>query len=237
MSEKRDRRTYKVVEIGERGNVFAVLLDGKAAKTARGAGLALPTRRLAEAVAEEWRRQSDRLDPRTMMLTHLAYFAIDGVGSERGKIVEHAMGFGRTDAVCYRAEAPEELGLRQKETWDPLLEWADETFGLRLAADAGIAYIEQPADALLRIQELAAGLDDFALAAFDVAASATGSFVLALALVKGHKSAEHVFEAALLEELYQAKTWGRDAEAEARRRKLHDELLAVEGFIRLLRRP
>lgn len=235
MSGKRERRAYKVVEVAQCGSGYALELDGTVAKTPGGADLVLPTRGLAGAIAEEWRRQRDHLDPRAIMLTRLAYFAIDAVRFERGKIVEHAIGFGRTDVLCYRAEAPEALGVRQKETWDPMLEWARETFGLRLATDSGIAYIEQPSDALPRIQELAAAFDDFALAAFDAAATATASFVLALALVNGRASADTVFEAALLDELWQARTWGRDADAEARRLKLRDELLAVEGFVRLLR--
>ncbi|HEY3778154.1 MAG TPA: ATP12 family protein [Rhizomicrobium sp.] len=228
------RRFYKHVGIDESDYGFVLLLDAKPAKTPRGAPLALPTRALAEAVAEEWRGQGERLEPGTMMLTHLAYSAIDRLGQDRGKVIEHALGFGRSDALCYRAEAPEALAARQKEIWDPLLHWAFDSLGLRLAADAGIAYIEQPADAFLRMQELIAQLDDFTLAAFDAAATATGSFMLALALIKGHESAEKAFQAAQLEELYQAEVWGRDAEAEARRLRLREELMAIGRFMGLL---
>jgi chaperone required for assembly of F1-ATPase len=232
---KKLRRSYKDVAVGERDDGFALLLDAKPAKTPAGAPLALPTRGLAEAGAEEWRGQGERLEPTTMMLTHLACSAIDRVGRGRGKVIEHALGFGRGDVLCYRAEAPDELAKRQKEIWDPLLHWAHESCGLRLAADAGIAYIEQPADALLRMQELVAQLDDFTLAAFDAAATATHSFVLALALVRGKLGAEEAFEAAQLEELYQAEKWGSDAEAEARRKRLREELMAIGRFVRLLR--
>ncbi|MGH6887695.1 MAG: ATP12 family chaperone protein [Rhizomicrobium sp.] len=235
MSERAVRRFYKDVQFGERDGGFVLLLDGKPAKTPHRAPLVLPTRRLAETIADEWRGQGERIDPRTMKLTGLAHSAIDRAGRERGKVIDHAMSFGRSDLLCYRAEAPEALARRQSETWDPLLEWAHDGRGLRLTADAGIVYIEQPADALLRMQELTAGFDDFTLAAFEAAATVTGSFVLALALVEEHESADAVFEAAQLEELYQVEVWGREAEAEARRQRMREELRAIERFLGLLK--
>lgn len=228
------RRSYSKVGVGENGDSFAVTLDGAGAKTSGGALLLLPTRPLAEAVAEEWRGQRERLDPATMMLTRLAYAAIDQVGPARGQAIGHALAFGRSDVLCYRVERPEALAERQRQTWNPLLEWARAEFGLRLIVDEGIASTQQPADALLRMQELTAGMDDFRLAAFDAAATGTCSFVLALALVKRHLGAEHAFAAAQLEELFQAETWGRDTEAEAWRTRLRAELGAVERFIAAL---
>lgn len=229
------RRFHKDVAVREREGDYALLLDGRLAKTPHGAALVLPSHALAQAVASEWRAHGERLDVRGMGLTHLVYCAIDRVGRERGKVIDHTLAFGRSDLLCYRAESPPALAVRQAKMWDPLLAWAHDTFGLRLIADAGIAWIEQPADALVRIEELAAGLDDFRLAAFDAVANATGSFVLALALVKGHVGAERAFEAALLDELYQSETWGGDAEAEDRRHRLREELEAVERYLSLFR--
>lgn len=234
MSERPVRRFYREVAVAERDGAFVILLDEKPARTLGGAAFVVPTRALAEAMADEWRGQGDPLDPATMILIRLAQAAIDHVGRRRGEVIDHALAFGRSDALCYRAEASEALAARQNAVWDPLLEWARSSCGLRLMADAGIGYIEQPADAVLRMQELAADLDDFTLAAFDAAATATGSFVFALALVEGHLSADEVFHAALLEELYQLETWGRDAEAEARRLRLGEELAAIGRFVGLL---
>jgi chaperone required for assembly of F1-ATPase len=85
------------------------------------------------------------------------------------------------------------------------------------------------------MQELVSELDDFMLATLDLAASLTGSFVIALALVERHLLAEGAFAAAQVDEIYQAEKWGRDAEAEARRAKLLAELKAVERFVQLFR--
>jgi chaperone required for assembly of F1-ATPase len=102
-------------------------------------------------------------------------------------------------------------------------------------ADAGISYIEQPVDAIVRMQEIVAGLDDFRLSSLGLSAALTGSIVIALALEEGHLPAERAFASAQLDEIFQAEKWGCDAEAETRRARLHSELKAVERFVRLLR--
>jgi chaperone required for assembly of F1-ATPase len=229
-------RFYKEAHFAEDGGDFVVLLDSKPAKTQRGARLVVPTRALAEAIAAEWNAQGERLDPARMPLTRLVNLAIDRVPDRRGEIVEHALGFGRTDLLCYRAEEPPELAARQRQIWDPLLRWALASHGIRLVSDRGIAYVEQPIDALVRMQEIVSGLDDFALVAFDTAATLSGSFVLALALCDRRVTAEEAFAAAQLDELYQAQKWGRDAEAEARRDRLLEELKTLDRFNRLFAR-
>jgi chaperone required for assembly of F1-ATPase len=231
---KRVKRFYKDVSVDRQGDDYAILLDGKAAKTLKSGRLTVPSRALAEAIATEWRAQREYIDRSTMMLTGLANAAVDRVGHERGQVIDHILAFGRNDLVCYRTEEPSTLAARQKEIWDPLLDWAWTEHGLRLMADAGIAYIEQPVDAILRMQELVAALDDFRLAALDLVAALTASLVTALALLDGRLKAQDAFAAAQLDEIYQAEKWGRDAEAEARRNRLLAELKAAEHFVRLL---
>ncbi len=63
----------------EDGGARLSLLDGKPVRTPGKAPLVLPTLALAEAVADEWRAQGERIDPATMPLTKLANSAIDGV--------------------------------------------------------------------------------------------------------------------------------------------------------------
>ena len=50
--------------------------------------LVLPTRALAEAVADEWRAQGERIDPATMPLTKLANSAIDGVVGREPAVID-----------------------------------------------------------------------------------------------------------------------------------------------------
>jgi chaperone required for assembly of F1-ATPase len=57
------KRFYKSVAVKHEGAGAALQLDGKAVRTPGKALLALPTAALAEAVAQEWRDQDERIDP------------------------------------------------------------------------------------------------------------------------------------------------------------------------------
>ena len=73
------KRFYDQVAIEDEGHGVALLLDGKKVRTPGKAPFLLPTTALAEAIAEEWRGQGERIDPQTMPLTRLANSVIDGV--------------------------------------------------------------------------------------------------------------------------------------------------------------
>ena len=77
-------------------------------KTPARAALALPTRALAEAVAEEWNAQGETLRPHTMKLTKLANTAIDRVAGNEAEVAAQILAYAN-DLLCYRAAAPAEL--------------------------------------------------------------------------------------------------------------------------------
>jgi chaperone required for assembly of F1-ATPase len=213
---------------------YTVLLDGKAVKTPKRAMLTLPNLALAEAVAEEWRGQGETIDPQTMPLTRLTFGAIDAVTRERANIAAQVLEYAKHDLLSYRAEDPPELMARQARIWDPLLDWAAETYGARLKVGYGIKHVAQPPEAIAELQQGIARYDEFELAALHTATTITSSLILALALVEEEVSAHEAFAAAALDETFQAEKWGRDTEAEQRRKRLLAELAAADCFLRLL---
>ena len=66
-------------------------------------------------------------------------------------------------------------------------------------------------------------------------ASGYSSLALAIAVLEQHVSAEDAFLLSRLEEEFQAESWGRDEEADARTEKLADEILAAGHFLDLLK--
>jgi len=234
MTRRTIEKFYKGVAVAAAEGGKTVLLDGKPVKTPGRTVLLLPTRALADAIADEWRAQGAQVVPHTMPLTGLACAALDMVPGHRGQVIDHALGFGRSDLLCYRAAVPEALAERQAQMWDPLLAWIAQAHGVRLQSDEGVAYIEQPAGAILALEKLVAALSDFELVAVDRAASLTGSLVLALALKDGRLDAGAAFRSAQVDEDFQAATWGRDALAEARRANMLDELGAAARLLELL---
>lgn len=230
------RRFYREASVGARSaEGYSIMLDGKPVRTPAGKPLALPNRKLAEAVAAEWNSQADKVDPAKMMLTKLANTAIDRVAPDRAEAIRQIVAFGRSDLVCYRAQAPDDLVERQDRIWNPLLDWASAACGVKLECAAGVGYVEQSTGAIAALEGALSRHTDLELTACHAAATLTGSGIIALALAAGRIDASQAFAAAQLDESYQTERWGRDEEAERRNRIKLDELAAIARFFELLR--
>ncbi len=228
------KRLFTMAGVEPEGDAFRIALDGRAVRTPKGAGLVVPTRKLADALAAEWNALDERIDPRALPLTKLANTAIDGVAKSRIAVLDDLARFGASDHLCYRAQAPAALAARQREAWDPWLAWAADTMGARLAVTEGIVFVSQPEVAVQALVGAAARLDNFALTAVHVAVGLTGSLVLSLALSQGRLQAEEAWAIATLDEAWQQEHSGVDAEAQARAEALQAELAhAARVFVLL----
>lgn len=229
------KRFYKQAAPVAAEDGFAVQLDARAVKTPGGRPLRVPTLALAEAVAREWQDQDGEIVPSRMPLTQLVSTALDRVGPERGHIQGQMIEYGRTDLLCYRAEAPLELVERQARQWQPLLDWARETLGADLVATEGIIAVEQSNAALEALSRRLDGYDVWTLTSAQAACAAAGSLILALALVEGRLDGDGVFALSQLDETYQIEQWGEDAQALARRRALAEDIAAAARLAALTR--
>jgi chaperone required for assembly of F1-ATPase len=216
------------------GGGHGIALDGRPIRTPGGVRLAAPNSALAEAIAAEWAAQEGEIRPLTMPMMRLAATAIDRVAAERAAIVDQIAAYGGSDLLCYRAETPAPLVERQAALWQPLLDWAAETHGARLAVTHGITHVAQEQAALDALRAAADALDDFRLAAVSQLTAGCGSLVIALAVSAGHIGAEEATAASLLDEKWQAEQWGEDAEATERRRTLAREIADAMRFLDLL---
>lgn len=228
---KRFYRTAAVAKGGMGG--FAVVLDGKPVLTPGKRPFVLPTAALAGAAAAEWNAQGSAIDPAAMPLTRLANSAIDGVAGREAAVAADITAYAGRDLLCYRAEAPEALAARQAALWNPVLRWAEVRFEARFAVTAGIMPVAQDAAVLSGVQRALDGRTAFALAALHVLTTLTGSAVLALAVAEKHLAAEAAWDAAHVDEDWQAAHWGRDAEAAARQERRRQEFSAAAKFLAL----
>jgi len=225
------KRFYKTVAAEGR----SLRLDDRVLKTPRGAPLDLPTQALAEAIAEEWRVQGEDIDPQSMPLTKLANTAIDGVVPRRDEVIAEIGAFAKHDHLCYRTDKPAELARRQREAWDPLLDWAAGRYGAPLMTAHGVTSIAQPESSLSALRKAVEVFDPFVVSALHVIASICGSLVLALAVADGRLSAEEAFALSQVDERFQAEKWGLDSEAEMRAKRLERELVTAGRFMDLSR--
>jgi chaperone required for assembly of F1-ATPase len=218
------KRFYKEVSVAPSEGGYCILLDGKPVKTPARGSLVLPTEALADGIAAEWQNQGEAIVATTMPLLRLANTVIDGVAVNRADVIAAILRFGENDLLCYRAHQPPALAARQREGWDPLLDWVRQRHGAHMKVADGMAHIDQTLDALAALREPLEDLDAFTLGGLHVIASITGSLVLALAVLEGFIPGAYAFALSRIDEIYQAEKWGEDAEAQKRAAALAQEL-------------
>jgi chaperone required for assembly of F1-ATPase len=118
---------------------------------------------------------------------------------------------------------------------DPLLAWSRTALGAELKTATGIMFVQQDDVALAALGRV---IDDipapFALAATHSVMTLTGSVILALALQRGHLDADSIWQAAHLDETYQASVWGSDDEAIARQTNRRRDFDAAVTLLKAL---
>lgn len=239
MQKTLPKRFYTEVAVGHHERGHALLLDGKPVRTPAKDHLVLPSAALAEHVAAEWRAQTDLIDPATMPLTKLANSAIDGVAKTLEATAAEVAKFAETDLVCYRAGSPAPLIEAQSAAWDPILAFAYESLGARFICAEGVMYVAQPEPAR---DAVTAAVDAIAkgpsgalkLASLSVMTTLTGSVLIALAVARSHLTAADAWAVAHVDEEFQARFWGADAEAIARRARRWQDMDAAALMYQLI---
>jgi chaperone required for assembly of F1-ATPase len=230
------KRFYQSVSIGEEGG-FTLLLDGKQAKTPAKRPLIFPVRALAEKVAQEWDAQAGEIDPTKMPMTRLANLAIDQVAEKTAGIQEEILRYAASDLVLYRAGEPEGLVATQSEHWDPIVRWARDTLRANFILAEGVNFVIQPETALAAVQvEIQDYPPPFSLAALASITQLSGSALIALMLGRGRISAVQAWNAAYVDEDWNMRQWGEDAEAVARRTARLSEFEAAAKMLTLIER-
>ncbi|MFO1124694.1 MAG: ATP12 family protein [Methylocystis sp.] len=233
------KRFYKEAVAAPTEGGYGIFLDGRRVNTPAKRPQVAPSRELAEALASEWAGQGETIDPATMPLTKLVNTALDGVEAQMAEVEAEVANYAASDLVCYRAGEPESLAAAQSAAWDPLVAFARDRLGAKLALAEGVMFVEQPQAALGAFgRALRAYIGEgpgapFRLAALHVMTTLTGSAVIALAVALGELDPARAWDAANVDEDWQMRAWGADAEAMARRAARYRELEAAATVSRL----
>lgn len=230
---KMARRFYKSAEVVGAGP-FTVQLDGRKLKTPLKRLLALERRKIATAIAEEWDKQAEEINPSSMPVTRLANTAIDRVAGREEEVAAEIVRFAGSDLICYRAEGPEDLSRREAEHWDPLLQWAEERFGARLNVIKGIVHEPQPQETLEVLKLHLLEMNPDKLCAVHNLTTLMGSALLAIAVAAQRLTPEEAWLAAHVDEDWQIEHWGNVKDALDRRSKRHREFTDTVRFLCLL---
>lgn len=229
------KRFYREARAAPLDQGWHVQLDGRPLKTQAGNPQIVPSRLLAEALAAEWAAQGDEIDPAGFVLRDLADHAIDVAGPERPALVTDLLRYAETDTLCYRAEPGEPLLERQEAVWEPLLSSAEQAYGVRFERIGGVIHRPQPAATLARMRTELEAHDAFAIAALLPLTTLSASLVIGLTALRGGTEPATLWDAANLEEDWQAEQWGIDSEAAQRRARRLGSFAAAARFAALAR--
>ncbi len=227
------KRFYKEAKAGAVDGGFAILLDGRPAKTPLGKKLLFPIELAASLSALEYEAQIGEINPSKMPVTRLANTAVDGVADQVAEVLADIRLYASSDLVCYRSEGPEALAELQSLAWDPYLEWAKSALGARFFLAQGVMPIEQPKPALDAVgKALEKYAEPFKAACLHSMTSLTGSALVALAVAEGRVTADQAWRDAHVDEDWTISQWGADEEATVRRAFRWLEMKAAADLLR-----
>ena len=228
------KRFWKEANVERSEAGWGIRLDDRPVKTPARKPLSVPSKALADAIADEWRAIEVKIDPRAMPLTGLANAAIDRVAPERQAFASGLARYAEADLACYRAEGPAALVARQEQSWDSLLAWARRRFDVDFATTSGILHVEQPPGTVEQLSHAVAALDAFHFAGLSPLVTVGGSLIAALAVLEQAMTTEEAWNAISLDERWQLEQWGADAEAELALESRHQDFFVAARFLKLL---
>jgi len=153
------------------------------------------------------------------------------IAKNREEVINRLVQFSLTDMLLFWGQN-KELVKRQEEIWGPILQWASYEVNTKFIKTQSLDVPSQEENSAERLKMFMESLSDKELAGFYVAALNMKSVLLAAALIKGYINAKEAFNAAYLEELWQAENWGVEEEAEKRRTEVRQELQDIENFLK-----
>lgn len=227
------KRFWKEVSVEAVDGGWQVALDGRRIRTQGGAAQVVPAHGLAQALADEWRAQGEKVDPAGFPLRDMADYAIDQVMADAAPTIAKLLQFAETDTLCYRADPDEPLWHRQKDVWEPLLGATEAREGVAFERISGVGYRAHPGTTRETLHARLKERDPFALAALHTLASLGASLCVALEAEAGTDTPETLYAAANLEEDWQAEQWGWDPAARERRDGRQAQFVRAVKFLEL----
>lgn len=228
------KRFWKEVAVVAEDGGWGIALDGRPVRTPQRAPLAVASAALAEAIAAEWREQGETIDPAAMPMTGLTNAAIDLATPDLAAFAAPVAAYAQSDLFCYRDTRDAVLQAEQAAAWNPLLAWAEERYGIEFTLTQGVLPVDQPQSTVAMLQDAVLAQDAWRITALTPLVTIGGSLVAGLACIEQAFDPEGLWDAVSLDQLYQERRWGADAEAQAQRaahKRDWDNAVRFLGFL------
>ena len=188
-------------------NFFLIYLDEIPLKSDQGNNIKLSAK-LADEVVREWKADGKVDAIKNSFYTKLCFSVADMTKSERENVLSHLVEYGNCDPICYIADQPRKLHLKQKSLYSPLINWAEKFLSIKLNKGSRLLFIDQPSLNSAKIKNYLDELDNFHLAAINEITKSLGSLFTCLALYKNAVSHELAWEVANVEDNFRIEVWG-----------------------------
>ena len=204
------KRFYNLVSTHKTDMGVEIHLDGKPVKTPAGYALLAPNHEIAQSMAAEWNAQIDEVDPQTMPFTQVITTALDKGGEDRGEMEGKLLQYINTDLLCYRTDTPKDIALKQSDVWDTFLAKIKNEYGFEIFTTTGFDALSQPDGLHKKIKSEIEAMGKWQFTVLQMAASITGSILLALLFLKGEVSEGEMFEASFVEEMHKGEIYNEE---------------------------
>ena len=188
-------------------NLFLIYLDDKCLKSDQGNNIKLPGQ-LADEVVREWNADGKIDTIKNSFFTKLSFSIIDMTKQERENVICRLVAYGNCDPICYIADEPKKLHIKQKKLYEPLIDWAQKFLSIKLNTGPGLLFIEQPPLNSGNIKRSLDKLDDFHLTTIHELTKTLGSLFTSLALYNDIVTPELAWEVANAEDNFRIEVWG-----------------------------
>lgn len=152
------------------------------------------------------------------------------VQKNKNAIIDRLVNFALNDVLLFWS-TDKKVQKEQEKSWSPIIVWANQTVNVDFKKTDSLEVQSENVNTSSRLKDYLSSLSDKELSGFYIAALNMRSVLLALALVKGKINANKAFELSELEELYQARKWGTEPVAEARRNSIKNLLISTEKYL------
>jgi|TARA_B100001750_G_C15430981_1_gene558207 chaperone required for assembly of F1-ATPase len=228
------KRFYKFVVLKKKSNSsFQVILDDRPIQTPKRKIINLPNRKLANALAREWKNQKQDILLEKMPITQLLFMAYDYISVKKIRFITEILKMYETDLVFYWAEDSDELLKRQQKTWLPLIDWAEKRYKIDCKYAKGIMPIVQPKRSIKMLKTVLNELDLLVLTAVYRCLKLSKSLLLPLAMAEDFINFKVATKVFFLDEDYQSERWGKDKIQTLREKDIEKELKDTYSFMRL----
>ena len=152
------------------------------------------------------------------------------IKNHRQETIETMLRFASTDLLLFWSDN-EDLYRRQLKLWQPFLNDLQKKSGAEVKISQNLE-IPNNEQCLLWLKNKLNNLSDKKLTAAFLMAMQIKSVFLGLAVLNNEKSADEIFNAAFLEDIYQNELWGVDEEALNKREAVKEEIIKIKEWLK-----